>query len=150
MAAIVRIMHCNQTTSLRSLQMRCGMAVMVFLAATGLVDKARHLHNESSFSHSQVVTEAQTEQSLREKFAGSLSQKLPLLKMEFPPAGNAENCYVISTLFTTGMACSNHLTVQQAAQMPVLQPEPANPETCLLYTSPSPRDKRQSRMPSSA
>ena len=24
------------------------------------------------------------------------------------------------------------------------------PETCLLYTSPSPRDKRQSRMPSSA
>ena len=25
-----------------------------------------------------------------------------------------------------------------------------HPETCLLYTSPSPRDKRQSRMPSSA
>ena len=25
-----------------------------------------------------------------------------------------------------------------------------NPNTCLLYTSPSPRDKRQSRMPSSA
>ena len=25
-----------------------------------------------------------------------------------------------------------------------------DPETCLLYTSPSPRDKRQSRMPSSA
>ena len=24
------------------------------------------------------------------------------------------------------------------------------PDTCLLYTSPSPRDKRQSRMPSSA
>ena len=24
------------------------------------------------------------------------------------------------------------------------------PNTCLLYTSPSPRDKRQSRMPSSA
>ena len=26
----------------------------------------------------------------------------------------------------------------------------ALPDTCLLYTSPSPRDKRQSRMPSSA
>ena len=26
----------------------------------------------------------------------------------------------------------------------------ANDDTCLLYTSPSPRDKRQSRMPSSA
>ena len=25
-----------------------------------------------------------------------------------------------------------------------------DPDTCLLYTSPSPRDKRQSRMPSSA
>ena len=25
-----------------------------------------------------------------------------------------------------------------------------NPGSCLLYTSPSPRDKRQSRMPSSA
>ena len=25
-----------------------------------------------------------------------------------------------------------------------------NPKICLLYTSPSPRDKRQSRMPSSA
>ena len=30
---------------------------------------------------------------------------------------------------------------------PVLWP---TPEDCLLYTSPSPRDKRQSRMPSSA
>ena len=28
--------------------------------------------------------------------------------------------------------------------------EHASPSTCLLYTSPSPRDKRQSRMPSSA
>ena len=26
----------------------------------------------------------------------------------------------------------------------------SNPQVCLLYTSPSPRDKRQSRMPSSA
>ena len=29
-------------------------------------------------------------------------------------------------------------------------PEPYGSITCLLYTSPSPRDKRQSRMPSSA
>ena len=28
--------------------------------------------------------------------------------------------------------------------------DPNNPNPCLLYTSPSPRDKRQSRMPSSA
>ena len=31
-----------------------------------------------------------------------------------------------------------------------MQFDPASSSTCLLYTSPSPRDKRQSRMPSSA
>ena len=31
-----------------------------------------------------------------------------------------------------------------------LQPDVTIPGDCLLYTSPSPRDKRQSRMPSSA
>ena len=30
------------------------------------------------------------------------------------------------------------------------QPENVKPETCLLYTSPSPRDVEESRMPSSA
>ena len=29
-------------------------------------------------------------------------------------------------------------------------PEPNTPNTCLLYTSPSPRDRTRSRMPSSA
>ena len=32
----------------------------------------------------------------------------------------------------------------------VVRTEAADPSNCLLYTSPSPRDKRQSRMPSSA
>ena len=35
-------------------------------------------------------------------------------------------------------------------QMKALFGEGRHPNTCLLYTSPSPRDKRQSRMPSSA
>ena len=38
-------------------------------------------------------------------------------------------------------------------ELAVREPELASatsPYTCLLYTSPSPRDKRQSRMPSSA
>ena len=34
--------------------------------------------------------------------------------------------------------------------MPAVQPAELWQESCLLYTSPSPRDKRQSRMPSSA
>ena len=32
----------------------------------------------------------------------------------------------------------------------VTKPETINYRTCLLYTSPSPRDRQQSRMPSSA
>ena len=31
-----------------------------------------------------------------------------------------------------------------------VQPQPNTPNTCLLYTSPSPRDRQKSRMPSSA
>ena len=45
-------------------------------------------------------------------------------------------------------------TIEPAAMpMPGLEDEPslsASATVCLLYTSPSPRDKRQSRMPSSA
>ena len=36
------------------------------------------------------------------------------------------------------------------APPPYTAPKPYPPKVCLLYTSPSPRDKRQSRMPSSA
>ena len=39
-------------------------------------------------------------------------------------------------------------SILQNAVMPILLE--SDPKTCLLYTSPSPRDKRQSRMPSSA
>ena len=38
----------------------------------------------------------------------------------------------------------------QRQAVPLLRPERPLVGTCLLYTSPSPRDKRQSRMPSSA
>ena len=44
------------------------------------------------------------------------------------------------------------LLVIELAAVPVAEPAQSQPvpEPCLLYTSPSPRDKRQSRMPSSA
>ena len=51
------------------------------------------------------------------------------------------------------------MTAEEAdAETPVMSaeaadaetPEPATPEPCLLYTSPSPRDVEESRMPSSA
>ena len=48
---------------------------------------------------------------------------------------------VVSSLNTSDLEPGKkHLLYFQGVQMP----------TCLLYTSPSPRDKRQSRMPSSA
>ena len=40
-------------------------------------------------------------------------------------------------------------TEQVLTQLEVLHPD-ADPPTCLLYTSPSPRDRQKSRMPSSA
>ena len=44
-----------------------------------------------------------------------------------------------------------NLARQEQSQSPLLEPGPDEQLTaCLLYTSPSPRDKRQSRMPSSA
>ena len=39
---------------------------------------------------------------------------------------------------------------KRRAPVDVFVPAPLKPQGCLLYTSPSPRDKRQSRMPSSA
>ena len=39
---------------------------------------------------------------------------------------------------------------RNAARRATRKSKVAQPRTCLLYTSPSPRDKRQSRMPSSA
>ena len=40
--------------------------------------------------------------------------------------------------------------VEKPSENEILNREAQAIETCLLYTSPSPRDKRQSRMPSSA
>ena len=39
---------------------------------------------------------------------------------------------------------------QEGYRVILVNSNPATIMTCLLYTSPSPRDKRQSRMPSSA
>ena len=48
-----------------------------------------------------------------------------------------------------GMLQADALAVDQSATLDALQQLDIN-LPCLLYTSPSPRDKRQSRMPSSA
>ena len=56
----------------------------------------------------------------------------------------SDNSYTI-----TGLKEDNEYTISVGA-MTVNGPRPNTPNTCLLYTSPSPRDRQKSRMPSSA
>ena len=44
----------------------------------------------------------------------------------------------------------SHLDLMDSSLARLVDCSPLGKQTCLLYTSPSPRDKRQSRMPSSA
>ena len=56
--------------------------------------------------------------------------------------------HIIALLCSAGLlAAAGTLYVQSRTPETVTQP---TAQPCLLYTSPSPRDKRQSRMPSSA
>ena len=48
------------------------------------------------------------------------------------------------------LAGSDEFSIQVDGSSPILIDDVADDGSCLLYTSPSPRDKRQSRMPSSA
>ena len=54
--------------------------------------------------------------------------------------------YVLVTRFIT----KNTIRAQREAALKEAEAEGEMIKNCLLYTSPSPRDKRQSRMPSSA
>ena len=67
--------------------------------------------------------------------------------------------YAIFPLVLILAACQTETTPQQQSSKPEIampdfsrlqQLKQPAPKACLLYTSPSPRDKRQSRMPSSA
>ena len=62
------------------------------------------------------------------------------------PAGRLEAKYYKSKKNTSPIA----LVLQPHPQYGGTMNNKVVVETCLLYTSPSPRDKRQSRMPSSA
>ena len=59
-----------------------------------------------------------------------------------PTVGNFQKCDAI----TTSATATYNLLVGGVA----VSPETANHCICLLYTSPSPRDRQKSRMPSSA
>ena len=63
------------------------------------------------------------------------------------PAWPNDLLYIFPVVILGTIACVVGLAVLD----PAMLADKADPfATCLLYTSPSPRDKRQSRMPSSA
>ena len=70
---------------------------------------------------------------------------------ELCPACGARNDCTLADPRRAGQACWCYSVDIDPAIIEALAPELRNQAClCLLYTSPSPRDKRQSRMPSSA
>ena len=79
-------------------------------------------------------------------YIGNQSEnKVSPSKMQEYVTPNGSATYFDLTHDVAGYGANNLIVVVNN----VIQ-EPASAYTCLLYTSPSPRDKRQSRMPSSA
>ena len=82
---------------------------------------------------------------LEDPFATSdLINRIPTLMRRFVSRFKRNNR---SNSFET---LDSTMTVHGALKLLNLSTSAGSAHTCLLYTSPSPRDKRQSRMPSSA
>ena len=77
--------------------------------------------------NSQETAERVAKMYLQEVFKGRYHKRPNVT--DFPNAKKLDEIYTLGPI-SVRSACSHHI--------------------CLLYTSPSPRDKRQSRMPSSA
>ena len=69
----------------------------------------------------------------------SVYDKLKALNIELPAVAAPVAAYVMHAQTGNTVFLSGHIAKKDG-----------KPWVCLLYTSPSPRDKRQSRMPSSA
>ena len=78
------------------------------------------------------------------KFA-SVCNKL-LIKQEFTPAYSSQ----CNSVAERGLGLIEEAAMAARIQAKVLFGHVLLPNTCLLYTSPSPRDRQKSRMPSSA
>ena len=92
-----------------------------------------------------------------------LSQELPRTEFGYPNfQGYWNNLYQTPLQRPIGLGEKRRYTDEEAialvnqalqeldARASQLDPDRAPPEPCLLYTSPSPRDRQKSRMPSSA
>ena len=82
---------------------------------------------------------------------GSAINSSPLPMWLTPPLVLEQPTHMLPN-FGIDIASATALTACKAAKelVPPFDPLQAHIETCLLYTSPSPRDRTRSRMPSSA
>ena len=63
---------------------------------------------------------------------------------------HALKAFTLLVMLFAGAVTASAQTLDQTDEILAENPELNDIETCLLYTSPSPRDQRGSRMPSSA
>eukprot|EP00827_Trimyema_finlayi_P001393 TRINITY_DN1536_c0_g1_i1.p4 TRINITY_DN1536_c0_g1~~TRINITY_DN1536_c0_g1_i1.p4 ORF type:complete len:106 (+),score=62.03 TRINITY_DN1536_c0_g1_i1:51-368(+) len=104
----------------------------------GLLEKVKEIEFEISRTQYNKATE---------KHIGSLKAKLAKLRTQMlePPAkGAGEGGFDVAKYGNARIALIGFPSVGKSTFLSSVT------STCLLYTSPSPRDKRQSRMPSSA
>ena len=99
----------------------------------------RRLQEEAKLTESQ---KQQLFQVRREWFLSSYDQRLALLQ-------STQACLKDAQTFQDGMECRSKRR-QAGRQLLKEGRQVVNAERCLLYTSPSPRDVEESRMPSSA
>ena len=78
-----------------------------------------------------------------QKFIGLDSSDLKTIHETLKSLDNTNNYSVIGGALAFAVTIASMESASQSLEQPLFK-------TCLLYTSPSPRDKRQSRMPSSA
>ena len=94
----------------------------------------------------EIITPFKVENKGDHRFALLATTMLPELDARGEASG-VWNRYQLASLFYLTLTPSKSLPVVTSV---ALKPEDKSVITCLLYTSPSPRDRQKSRMPSSA
>ena len=124
-----------------------GFAYVYKLKADNAILKANQEKLETAVQEQQELLEVKEleYQYIIEK-SKELEEKLGFIDLIITMAYSAK-CNYIDTF---GMVKYWETIIYNFLKEQNIQTPPQRLKTCLLYTSPSPRDKRQSRMPSSA
>ena len=109
-----------------------------------------------------VYQQPQTQQAVYQQVPGQVVQQTPVQQVaqttgipvtsptQVSVGANQTQIPVAQNTITNQPISASLQTPEHQASAPTQPQQHAAAKTCLLYTSPSPRDKRQSRMPSSA